>query len=50
MIVSKTRFRMSFVGGGSDLPGFYQELPSRGPPKPACDDGFGSRPVPIYSQ
>jgi D-glycero-alpha-D-manno-heptose-7-phosphate kinase len=25
MIVSKTPFRMSFVGGGSDLPGFYRE-------------------------
>jgi len=25
MIVSKTPFRMSFVGGGSDLPAFYQE-------------------------
>ena len=25
MIVSKTPFRMSFVGGGSDLPAFYRE-------------------------
>jgi D-glycero-alpha-D-manno-heptose-7-phosphate kinase len=25
MIISKTPLRMSFVGGGSDLPGFYQE-------------------------
>ncbi len=25
MIISKTPFRMSFVGGGSDLPAFYQE-------------------------
>jgi D-glycero-alpha-D-manno-heptose-7-phosphate kinase len=25
MILSKTPFRMSFVGGGSDLPGFYRE-------------------------
>lgn len=25
MIVSKTPFRMSFVGGGSDIPAFYQE-------------------------
>jgi D-glycero-alpha-D-manno-heptose-7-phosphate kinase len=27
MIVSKTPFRMSFVGGGSDLPVFYREEP-----------------------
>ena len=27
MIVSKTPFRMSFVGGGSDLPAFYCEEP-----------------------
>ncbi len=27
MIVSKTPFRMSFVGGGSDLPAFYREEP-----------------------
>ena len=25
MIISKTPLRMSFVGGGSDLPGFYRE-------------------------
>ena len=25
MIISKTPFRMSFVGGGSDLPAYYQE-------------------------
>lgn len=25
MIVSKTPLRMSFVGGGSDLPAFYRE-------------------------
>ncbi|MCC5870751.1 MAG: GHMP kinase [Gammaproteobacteria bacterium] len=25
MIISRTPLRMSFVGGGSDLPGFYQE-------------------------
>ena len=25
MIVSKTPFRMSFVGGGSDVPAFYRE-------------------------
>ena len=27
MIVSKTPFRMSFVGGGSDVPAFYREEP-----------------------
>ena len=25
MIISKTPLRMSFVGGGSDLPAFYRE-------------------------
>ena len=27
MIISKTPLRMSFVGGGSDMPGFYREHP-----------------------
>jgi D-glycero-alpha-D-manno-heptose-7-phosphate kinase len=27
MIITKTPFRMSFLGGGSDLPGFYQQSP-----------------------
>ena len=27
MIISKTPLRMSFVGGGSDLPAFYREEP-----------------------
>ena len=26
MIISRTPLRMSFVGGGSDLPGFYREF------------------------
>ena len=26
MIISKTPMRMSFVGGGSDLPSFYREF------------------------
>ena len=25
MIISKTPFRMSFVGGGSDLPAYYRQ-------------------------
>jgi D-glycero-alpha-D-manno-heptose-7-phosphate kinase len=27
MIISKTPFRISFVGGGSDLPAFYEQHP-----------------------
>ena len=26
MIISRTPLRMSFVGGGSDIPGFYERL------------------------
>lgn len=27
MIISRTPLRMSFIGGGSDLPAFYREEP-----------------------